>query len=592
MMKYPKEYLDEIKLKLKVSEVVGKYVNLKKRGKEFVGLSPFKNEKTPSFTVNDEKGFYHCFSSGEHGNIFDFLMKTRALGFGEAVKTLAAEAGMPIFRFTKLDEQKDKRFKTYKEIQKVFLSHCVNSIFKSENQNIMDYLKKRNLKIETIKEFGIGFAKESAVFDMRIKNLFKREELLLSGLYYERDNKEIINRFNSRIVFPIKNLSGDVIGFGGRATNNKSLAKYINSPETEFYKKGKIVFNLDKAKNFRHETSEVIIVEGYLDVITLHQNGFKNVVSNSGTAITENQLNLIWRFFSNPTICLDGDESGVKAAERASERLFPNLSSEKKLFFSIITNGMDPDDLLRKKGVEEFKKVLKSKIDIIDFIWDTNFKEVKNNNPYELAVFENKIKKIVSLIKDETLQKYIYEIFIERLRGLAPSFSKRDFKKSTIKNNIYLLRETKDIFEKKNKFTKENLIELSILYIGLKYPEIFVKNIDEISKFKFKDENAENLKNYLMENLGLYKKKEEIKTELNKKFAELINKIENYSNVRLLTKNKKDLAMEDYLKDLLEDLKFIDYEKKIESLEAKLLRKFDESSFNELQNLKNQVNNE
>ena len=411
-------------------------------------------------------------------------------------------------------------------------------------------------------------------------------------MYYERDNKEIINRFNSRIVFPIKNLSGDVIGFGGRATNNKSLAKYINSPETEFYKKGKIVFNLDKAKNFRHETSEVIIVEGYLDVITLHQNGFKNVVSNSGTAITENQLNLIWRFFSNPTICLDGDESGVKAAERASERLFPNLSSEKKLFFSIITNGMDPDDLLRKKGVEEFKKVLKSKIDIIDFIWDTNFKEVKNNNPYELAVFENKIKKIVSLIKDETLQKYIYEIFIERLRGLAPSFSKRDFKKSTIKNNIYLLRETKDIFEKKNKFTKENLIELSILYIGLKYPEIFVKNIEEISKFKFKDENAENLKNYLMENLGLYKKKEEIKTELNKKFAELINKIENYSNVRLLTKNKKDLAMEDYLKDLLEDLKFIDYEKKIESLEAKLLRKFDESSFNELQNLKNQVNNE
>lgn len=146
--------------------------------------------------------------------------------------------------------------------------------------------------------------------------------------------------------------------------------------------------------------------------------------------------------------------------------------------------------------------------------------------------------------------------------------------------------------KKKNKFTKENLIELSILYIGLKYPEIFVKNIEEISKFKFKDENAENLKNYLMENLGLYKKKEEIKTELNKKFAELINKIENYSNVRLLTKNKKDLAMEDYLKDLLEDLKFIDYEKKIESLEAKLLRKFDESSFNELQNLKNQVNNE
>ena len=152
-------------------------------------------------------------------------------------------------------------------------------------------------------------------------------------MYYERDNKEIINRFNSRIVFPIKNLSGDVIGFGGRATNNKSLAKYINSPETEFYKKGKIVFNLDKAKNFRHETSEVIIVEGYLDVITLHQNGFKNVVSNSGTAITENQLNLIWRFFSNPTICLDGDESGVKLLKEHLKD-YSQIYPVKKNYFS------------------------------------------------------------------------------------------------------------------------------------------------------------------------------------------------------------------------------------------------------------------
>ena len=293
-MKYPKEYLDEIKLRLKVSQVVGKTVQLKKRGKEFIGLSPFKNEKSPSFTVNDEKEFYHCFSSGEHGNIFDFLMKTKSMGFGEAVRTLAAEAGMQPYRFTNFDEKKDLRFKTYKSIFNDYKNFFNTQLLQSNLTEPMDYLLKRGLKISIIKEFQLGFVPYKNNFYEELLKNYSEEEINLTGLYYKNDKTgKYIDRFNSRIIFPINNIGGDTIAFGGRIIRESKLAKYINSPETEFYKKGNIIFNLDKAKNLRSKTNEVLIVEGYMDVASVYASGIKNVISNSGTAITERQISLI-----------------------------------------------------------------------------------------------------------------------------------------------------------------------------------------------------------------------------------------------------------------------------------------------------------
>ena len=249
-MKYPKEYLNEIKLRLKVSQVVGKSVQLKKRGKEFIGLSPFKNEKSPSFTVSDEKEFYHCFSTGEHGNIFDFLMKTKSMGFGEAVKTLAAEAGMQPFRFSKFDEVKEKKFQTYKNIFKDYLFFFQNELQK--NKEALDYLKKRGLDKKEIKNFNLGYVPWKNSFYEDLTKKYSEEDLNLTGLYYKNDKTgKFIDRFNSRIIFPINNLNGDTIALGGRIIKESKLAKYINSPETEFYKKGRMVFNLDKAKKFR-----------------------------------------------------------------------------------------------------------------------------------------------------------------------------------------------------------------------------------------------------------------------------------------------------------------------------------------------------
>ena len=323
-MKYPKEYLDEIKIRLKVSQVVGKSVKLKKRGKEFIGLSPFSNEKTPSFTVNDEKGFYHCFSSAEHGNIFDFLMKTKNYKFGEAVRELASNAGIPPYRFTKQDEERQNRWKTYNAILEKYINLCHEELVSGKRPEVSEYLHKRKITKKEIVFFKIGYASDGTDFIGKLIKEFNEEQIKSSGIYYfDEKKKKYIDRFRNRIIFPVKSLNGSVLAIGGRTLSKTTFAKYINSPETEFYKKGNNLYNIDSAKKFTNKIEEIFIVEGYMDVINLHKFGIENVVANLGTAMTERQMELIWKFFKQPIICLDGDSSGQKAAVRAAEKLFP-----------------------------------------------------------------------------------------------------------------------------------------------------------------------------------------------------------------------------------------------------------------------------
>ena len=361
-MKYPKEYLEEIKLRLKVSQVVAKSVKLKKRGKEFIGLSPFSNEKTPSFTVNDEKGFYHCFSSAEHGNIFDFLMKTKNYKFGEAVRTLAADAGMPPYRFTKYDEERQSRWMVYNSILEHYSNFCHEELISGKYSEINEYLNNRKITKKEIISFKIGYAPLNNNFYEKLSEKFNDKQINSSGIYYFDENrKKYVNRFRNRIIFPVKGLNGSVIAFGGRIISKTTFAKYINSPETEFYKKGNNLFNIDSAKKFSNENEEVFIVEGYMDVISLHKFGIKNVAANLGTAMTEKQIDLISRFYKNLIICLDGDESGQKAAVRAAERLFPLVRSDFNIFFLTLPKDIDPDNFVHEEGKDSFLNFSKKK---------------------------------------------------------------------------------------------------------------------------------------------------------------------------------------------------------------------------------------
>ena len=593
-MKYPKEYLNEIKLRLKVSQVVGKTVQLKKRGKEFVGLSPFKNEKTPSFTVNDEKEFYHCFSTGEHGNIFDFLMKTKSIGFGEAVKTLASEAGMQPYRFSNFDQKKDLRFQTYKKILNDYSNYFSQKLFDETNKEALDYLYNRGLNRNIIEEFNLGYVPWKNNFYEDLLKKYSEEEINTTGLYFKNDKTgKFVDRFNSRIIFPVNNITGDTIAFGGRIIRESKLAKYINSPETEFYKKGNVIFNLDKAKDTRSETDNVLIVEGYMDVVSVYASGLKNVIANSGTALTERQINLIWKFFSNPIICLDGDESGQKAAERIAERLFPLINENNKIYFSIMPDGQDPDDFIKKNGKEIFEKFLEKKEIIQNFLWNYYLKKINANNPFEISKFEKDIKKLAYSIKDETLKKYVLEDFLKKLNKLIPNqiLNKNiQFSKYRNKKNYQILNETKILHQRRKNLSKSQVIEFSILFLILNYHKISSKRFKELSEVEFVSEKNESLKKTIITTYTSDEDQQIIKAKIEDDYSNLISEIKENSNIQLIVKGKTENEILSLLDEFINEFKEQNNLRKIESLEKKLLNNLDENSYSELIELKSQLN--
>ena len=588
MMKYPKEYLNEIRLRLKVSQVVGKYVNLKKRGKEFIGLSPFKNEKTPSFTINDEKGFYHCFSTGEHGNIFDFLMKTKSFSFGEAVKSLAHEAGMPIYKFSTYDTKKEKRFEVYKKILKDYSFEAIANLFNKENSEILNYLLKRGLKKNIIEEFEVGYVESKSSLFQKFSSKYETNDLLASGLFNQSEkNKNIFERFKSRITFPIKNLSNDTIAFGGRVLDSSKFAKYINSPETEFYKKGRVLFNLNKAKDFRHKNNEVIIVEGYMDVLSLSNHGVKNVISNSGTALTDGQIDLIWKFFSDPNICLDGDQSGKSAALRIAEKLIPSISENKKIYFTTLPGGYDPDDFINKTGRESFTKFTKNKKIISDFIWESYFNELNSFDPMSLTNFEKKVRNVFQTIKDSTVKKYVIEEFINKIKDLTPNQKNYNYQRFK-KRNTKVLRETSQIFKKKNEFSKTHLTEFSLLYLMLNYPDVVKRHIEILEEINLSEENN-TLKSEII-NLLLNNQVEDGNFDEVHKIS--LKKINDNCVIKNIAQNKKPEVVTEMIFDLIGEIKKIQKLEKLEKRETELMENFNENSYNEFLKLKNQLNSD
>ena len=422
-MKYPKEYLDEIKTRLKVSTVVSKSVALKKRGKEYVGLSPFKTEKTPSFTVNDEKEFYHCFATSEHGNIFDFVMKTQNFKFGEAVKHLAQLAGMQTYMFSKQDEEREKKWKEYLSIYSQYVDFYHDELLKNETySDAREYLKNRSLGKEEVKKFKIGYIEKNPNFFDKIKNEFSEQALVESGLFYLDEKKKIyVERFRGRLIFPINNISGQPFALGGRIIEKLDyLAKYINSPETPFFKKGSNLYNLDLARKLSNKIDHIYLVEGYMDVVGLSKNGIENVVANLGTSLTDKQILILNQFFDDIIICFDGDESGYKAALRAAENSIKELQPEKQISFLFLPDGEDPDSYANKNGKANFIDFTKqSKISIHQFIFN-HYKNQTSNDPSSMAIFEKKLRSVAATIKDDFIKKYVLEFFLEKISSLTP----------------------------------------------------------------------------------------------------------------------------------------------------------------------------
>ena len=538
-MKYPKEYLNEIKTRLKVSTVVSKTVSLKKRGKEFVGLSPFKNEKTPSFTVNDEKEFYHCFATSEHGNIFDFVMKIQNLRFGEAVKHLAQLAGMQPYMFSKQDEEREKKWKEYQSIFSQYVDFYHSELLKNESYSIArDYLKNRSLTKEEVKKFKIGYIEKNPNFFEKLKDHYSEQTLVETGLFYLDEKKRIyIERFRDRIIFPINNISGQPIGLGGRTIQNDNyLAKYINSPETSFFKKGSNLYNLDFARKLSNKIDHVYLVEGYMDVVGLSKNGIENVVANLGTSLTDKQILILNQFFDDVIICFDGDESGYKAALRAAENSIKELQPEKQISFLFLPDGEDPDSFTNKNGKRNFIDFTKqNKISIHQFIFN-HYKKQTENNPSSMAIFEKRLRNIANTIKDNFIKKYVLEYFLEQIYSLTPhsNANKKQFYSKKIKS----LKSTQKYFNDTQSFGPIELKEFSLLYLVMKNLDIFQDNVHLIENIKFFTNE-----NKLIFELILSKLKSSDKFLLSdlKIDDQLIDKIFRFASIKhILNNNKND----------------------------------------------------
>lgn len=580
-MKYPKSYIEEIRNRLKVSDVVRLKVNLKKRGKEFVGLSPFKNEKTPSFTVNDEKGFYHCFSTGEHGNIFDFAMKLENINFGEAVKLLAQRAGMQPYRFTKEDEKIEKETQRVQRLFHLFFDECKKKLNNDFKQTHLKYLLDRGLNNDTINFFNLGFCENSKfIQDQLLKDGFTSEELVNSGLFYKKDGTtELINRFKNRIIFPIQNYYNNFIGCGGRAVLDNALAKYINSPETNYFKKGFNLFNLNHARKESSNTNTLILVEGYMDVVSLYNKGIKNVAASLGTAITTAQINLAWKNFDKIIICFDGDQSGIDASYRAAERVLKVIQPGKDIYFAKIPKEQDPDDFVNQFGKDNFLSLLNQSKDLSEVIFNHYSRNTNHSKPSEIAFLEKKLFEIADQIEDTLSKKYI---------------------KNSFKNKIFetLIRKKKNQTHNPDEIkkaslrlmlSKEEILELSFLNLVLNYPKFSESKIEDLSSLElnFKDNKvflSELISSLLNENI---KSREDIKKKLSINFNNIINRIETYGNNKEITLNLDEEAYQNIFDDYLNEFNLINKNKEIALIESELAKNPSEKMYDKYISLKN-----
>jgi len=417
-MAFPPAFLDELKSRLALSDVVGRKVKLRKGGRgEFSGLCPFHNEKTPSFTVSDDKGFYHCFGCGAHGSAFDFVMNTENIGFPEAVEQLAGEVGMEVPRQSPQAAEAARRSATLHEVMEKATAWFAEQLRSHAGSDAQAYLKRRGVSAEAIGGYRLGFAPTGRTLlkDALLARGATEEQLVETGLVVKPDDGgATFDRFRDRVMFPIFDSRGRVIAFGGRALG-EARAKYLNSPETPLFHKGRTLYGLYQARKAVREAGTVIVTEGYMDVIALADGGFAHAVAPLGTALTEEQIALLWRFAPEPVVCLDGDAAGRRAAIAAAERALPLLKPGVSLRFATLPEGEDPDSLIRERGAEAMTQVLDAAVPLNELLWWKERRSQPVDSPEREAGLRARLDALCREIRDTNVRDAYQRLFQARL---------------------------------------------------------------------------------------------------------------------------------------------------------------------------------
>ncbi len=407
------QWLDELRGRITLSSLIGRSLRIQKAGREYKACCPFHNEKTPSFTINDEKGFYHCFGCGAHGDAIRWMTEQRGLGFMDAVKELAAEAGMevpaPDPRAAKRAEKRNSLYDVMTAAQDFF----VRQLGSIEGAKARDYLEKRCIEPETIKRFGFGFAPDNRGAIKSALQEFGEEKLIEAGLLISVEDKEPYDRFRGRLMIPIRDPRGRVIAFGGRILGDGE-PKYLNSPDTPLFDKGRTLYNLDQASPASRQTGRVIVCEGYMDVIALAQVGITDAVAPLGTAVTEQQIQMLWRLTEKPLLCFDGDNAGQKAAMRAAMRALPLLKPGHSLNFVTMPEGQDPDDVVRSSGSIAFADLLEQAEPLVEKLWKAEYSAEPLLTPEDRAGLKARLGVHLSNIANSEIRRHYADAFRER----------------------------------------------------------------------------------------------------------------------------------------------------------------------------------
>ncbi len=520
-MKFPPSFLDEIRARLPVSEVVGQSVKLKKQGREWIGLSPFNAEKSPSFTVNDQKGFYHDFSSSRHGDIFSFVMETQGLGFPDAVEKLAGMAGLAMPTESPEAAAVERRRATTLEAVEIAASFFEQQLRGPAGAAARAYLTERGLGQEAREKFRLGYSPREryALRDHLASKGCSAETMIEAGLLTHGPDINVpYDFFRDRLMFPICDRRGRPIAFGGRALAKDVQPKYKNSAETPLFHKGSNLYNLHYAREAAQSRGTVIAVEGYVDVIAMDMAGHKNVVAGLGTALTADQCELLWKMAEEPTLCFDGDKAGRKAAFRAVDTALPLIGAGKSLRFALLPEGQDPDDLARSGGGAAIQAVLDASKPLAEMLFLREAEAQPLDTPERRAALERRLRDSAALIRDEVLRRHYFDDFRDRLSqlfgrtrqsGQNRNFSRQDgrfrqggrlqqdggnFSRSPLAPSSALLQSNLFAARKEAPAARETLI----LALLLNHPPLIGRHAEDISRLEFSSEGAGRLRDALL----------------------------------------------------------------------------------------------
>lgn len=621
-MRFTPSLLEEIKARIPVTDVVRRRVKLLKSGREWKGLSPFSAEKTPSFFVNDQKQAWFDFSSGQNGNIFDFVMKTEGLSFPEAVERLAAEAGVDLPKVSEEAIQQERQRASLHDVLELAATFFEEQLQGRAGAKARGYLADRGLGPALQKQFRIGYApgERFALRDWLAGKGASAEAMIETGMLIHGEDIAVpYDRFRDRVIFPICDRSGRVIAFGGRALEKDVPAKYLNSPETPLFHKGHVVYNHHNARKAAHDSGTVIAVEGYVDVISMSAVGFGNVVAPLGTALTPDQCELLWRMAEEPILCFDGDRAGRKAAARAIDTALPLIGPGKSLRFAFLPDGQDPDDLARSGGHDAIAAVLAAAKPLVEVLLQRELEAGPVDTPERRAALDRRINEALKQIADEQLRRYYREDIFRRIAAMMPGantqrqngFARRQpfqpGQRGRFAPGGRLEPETgyrhKPVIagpgiQRTAVFAKQgalNVREAQILLALAYHPEILARYVEDLAEIEFSSLDATRLRDVLVScadiEASLY---EEFRRELTERgFGPVLEKVEAMTAVSSLWSVRPEAASEDVTATLNQAMAL---HRRARSLHRELkLAEFDlgqdatDENFARLQEIKNEL---